>query len=102
MHIRVRFQSKSVLRSPSDHNTPDIKPSNILVNYSTSATRFSDIQLADLGDSLPIDSEYLKEGEEMGTPVFRAPEAQLSLALGPPMDIWSFGATVSYPLYNND
>lgn len=72
-----------------------MKPSNILINYGTGEKHFKDVQLADLVGALPIDSQHLKDGIEMGTEIFRAPEAHLSLELGPPMDIWSFGATVS-------
>ncbi|KAF2871969.1 kinase-like domain-containing protein [Massariosphaeria phaeospora] len=77
----------------------DVKPKNILVNYGKSGSRFQEVQLADLGGSVSEDSEYAKEGEEMGTPIFRSPEAQLQLQWGPPTDIWSLGATVNFHMF---
>ena len=62
----------------------DIKPNNILVNYN-SGSRFSDIKLADYGDSIYIDSiveEYIIKAT-----IFRSPKAILNLIWGPPIDI---------------
>ncbi|KAF2661182.1 kinase-like protein [Lophiostoma macrostomum CBS 122681] len=72
----------------------DIKPSNILANFGDGLDRSKEVQLADFADWHPVDHRNLAEGVEMGTPIFRAPEAQLQLELGPPMDIWSLGATL--------
>lgn len=39
----------------------DIKPGNILVNYGSESCRFTDVQLADFGETCRIDPEkYLK------------------------------------------
>ena len=73
----------------------DVKPDNILVNYNNSGSRFSDIKLADCGDSTYIDSvveEYI-----IGATIFQSLEAMLNLIWGPPTDIWSLGATARFP-----
>lgn len=76
----------------------DIKPDNILVNYGTESSRFTNVQLADFGDAIRIDpEEYLKigmEGPHMGATIFRSPEAMLKLRWGQSTDIWSYGTTV--------
>lgn len=71
----------------------DIKPDNILVNYGDSGNRFSDVKLADCGDSTHMDS--VVEEHIIGATIFRSPEAMLNLIWGPPTDIWSLGATAS-------
>jgi len=77
----------------------DIKPNNILVNYSSGHLRFDDVQLADFGDVSRIDpKDYLQvglDGPLIGAAIFRSPEAMLQLRWGQSTDIWSFGATVS-------
>ncbi|QSS66602.1 serine/threonine protein kinase [Histoplasma capsulatum] len=42
----------------------DVKPDNVLVNYGSGNgdIRFSDVQLADMGATLPADSSYAKDG----------------------------------------
>ncbi|TVY22366.1 Calcium/calmodulin-dependent protein kinase [Lachnellula hyalina] len=76
----------------------DIKPDNILVNYGTGSSRFSDVQLADFGDIFRIDpKDYLKvgmDGPHMGAAIFRSPEAMVQLRWGQSTDNWSFGATL--------
>lgn len=69
---------------------------NILVNYAPpgSAQRFTDVQLADLESTVHITSNFCKDRDEIGTPIWRSPEAQLGLQWGPPSDIWSFGTMV--------
>ncbi|KNG83245.1 hypothetical protein ANOM_009053 [Aspergillus nomiae NRRL 13137] len=80
----------------------DIKMDNILVNYapgsqSTSTQRFTDVQLADLESTVHVTSGFCKDRDEIGTPIWRSPEAQLGLQWGPPTDIWSFGTMVIIP-----
>lgn len=70
----------------------DVKPDNILVNHGSNGARFSDVKLADCGDSTHVDS--VEELHTIGAPIFRSPEAMLDLVWGTPTDIWSFGATV--------
>ncbi|RMZ83053.1 hypothetical protein DV738_g1432, partial [Chaetothyriales sp. CBS 135597] len=73
----------------------DIKPSNILINYATTGDRrFSEVQLADCGGAVSVDSEFARAGHLTGTSVFRAPEVHLELPWGPASDIWSFGVTL--------
>jgi hypothetical protein len=50
--------------------TTDIKPSNILVNYGSGENRFSDINLADCGGAVSVDSEFAKDGVPTGTSLF--------------------------------
>ena len=61
---------------------------------SQSQQRFTDVQLADLESTVHISSRFCEDRDEIGTPVWRSPEAQLGLQWGPPTDIWSFGTTV--------
>ncbi|KAL3487248.1 kinase-like domain-containing protein [Aspergillus germanicus] len=56
---------------------PDIKPSNVLVNYGSSDTRFAEVQLADFGSTVHRESGHAVDGDEIGTSIFRSPEAQL-------------------------
>jgi len=85
----------------------DIKPNNILVNYSAelSDLRFTDAQLADFGDICRVEPrDYLKigiPGPHIGAAIFRSPEAMLELRWGHSTDIWSFGATVFLPLHRS-
>jgi serine/threonine protein kinase len=70
---------------------------NILVNYAASShsgQRFTDVQLVDLESTVHVTSGFCKDRDEIGTPIWRSPEAQLGLQWGPPTDIWSFGAMV--------
>ncbi|MCJ1426505.1 hypothetical protein MMC29_004408 [Sticta canariensis] len=70
----------------------DVKPDNLLVNYGNGGNRFSDIKLADCGDSSHVDTVI--ENHVIGATMFRSPEAMLNLVWGPPTDIWSLGATL--------
>ncbi|RMZ84648.1 hypothetical protein DV737_g1232, partial [Chaetothyriales sp. CBS 132003] len=72
----------------------DIKPSNILVNYGTGERRFSEVQLADCGGVVSVNSEFAKDGVLTGTSLFRAPEVHLEMPWGTAADIWSFGVTL--------
>ncbi|KAK0115528.1 hypothetical protein ONS96_013982 [Cadophora gregata f. sp. sojae] len=72
----------------------DIKPNNVLVNYSNQSQRISDTCLADFGSTVREDSEYAREGFPIGTPIFRSPEAALRLKWDRATDIWSFGTTL--------
>ncbi|RDL30808.1 uncharacterized protein BP5553_10153 [Venustampulla echinocandica] len=74
----------------------DVKPSNILVNYGPGEIRFKDVQLADFGSTVSMDSSYAQDGDHIGTPIFRSPEAHLQMSWSTATDIWSFGATASF------
>lgn len=72
---------------------------NVLVNYALPAQncseqRFTDVQLADLESTVHISSRFCEDQDEIGTPIWRSPEASLGLKWGPPTDIWSFGTMV--------
>lgn len=76
----------------------DVKPDNVLVNYGPGDIRFTDVQLADFGSTVPADSAYAKDSDLIGAPIWRSPEAQLRIGWGTPTDIWSFGALVCIAL----
>ncbi len=81
----------------------DVKPSNILVNFGAGADcRFAEVVLADCGSAVHVDSRYALDGELIGAPIFRSPEAHLQLRWGTATDIWSFGTTASLrsPLFS--
>ncbi|PTU25587.1 hypothetical protein P175DRAFT_0430052 [Aspergillus ochraceoroseus IBT 24754] len=80
----------------------DIKPDNILVNYGQGDVRFTDVQLADCGSTVPADSAYAKDGDLIGAPIWRSPEAQLRIGWGTQTDIWSFGALLITLLYGDN
>ncbi len=58
--------------------------------------RFAEVVLADCGSTVHVDSHYALEGEIIGAPIFRSPEAHLQLRWGTATDIWSFGTTASF------
>lgn len=60
--------------------------------------RFADVQLADFGSTIPQDSAHARDGDPIGTSIFRSPEAALQKRWGTATDIWSFGATVWLPI----
>ncbi len=84
----------------------DNKPDNILFNCKEGKTvdredsedRFGEVQVADFGSCVLASSTHAKNGELIGAPIFRSPEASLRLPWGTATDIWSFGAMVSLPL----
>lgn len=74
----------------------DVKLDNIFVNYGPQdQSRFSDIQLGDLGGVVHHDSDFAKEGHLIGAGISRSPEATFQLHWGTSTDIWSFGNAVS-------
>ncbi|KAL2782708.1 kinase-like protein [Aspergillus keveii] len=78
----------------------DIKPSNVLVNYgSNEGTRFAEVQLADFGSTIHRESGHAVDADQIGTPIFRRPEAQLSMRWDTSTDIWSFGGMLISLLY---
>lgn len=91
----ILYVSSTNLLQPLDDllgNIADIKLSNVLVNYGHSENRFSDVHLADLASTVRMYSPYVRNGESIGTPISRSPEAQLQVRWGTATDIWSFGA----------
>ncbi|CAI7590462.1 unnamed protein product [Penicillium viridicatum] len=72
----------------------DIKPSNVLVNHGQDAVQFRDVQLADFGSTVHMDSTYAQHGDPIGTPILRGPEAHLQMKWDTATDIWSFGTMV--------
>lgn len=66
----------------------------MLVNHGQDDVRFGDVQLADFGSTVHIDSTHAQHGDEIGTPIFRSPEAHLQIKWDTATDIWSFGTMV--------
>ncbi|KAL3479369.1 kinase-like domain-containing protein [Aspergillus californicus] len=64
-----------------------ITPSNVLVNYSQPNFRFTDVQLADFGSTVHVDSVHAQRGDPISTPIFRSPEAHLQMKWGTATDI---------------
>ncbi|PYI08823.1 serine/threonine protein kinase [Aspergillus sclerotiicarbonarius CBS 121057] len=94
----IKYVSKRILEGlrvlhDSGYVHTDIKLDNVLVNYGTES-RFTDVQLADLESTVHTESRFCINRDEIGTPIWRSPEAQLGLQWGPPTDIWSFGTMV--------
>ncbi|KAI0992428.1 hypothetical protein K3495_g15757 [Podosphaera aphanis] len=95
---RIMLKALNVLHENGYIHT-DIKLHNVLVDLTTSNDdkgdiRFTNVALADLGNSLPVDHKYIKEGYNIGSPVWRSPESILGLPLNMSTDIWSFGLCV--------
>ncbi|PGH06135.1 STE/STE20 protein kinase [Blastomyces parvus] len=90
------LEALAVLHSEGFVQT-DVKPSNILVTYDkTGEVRFKDVQLADFGSTVRMDSSHAQDGDPIGTPIFRSPKAHLQMSWGTATDIWSFGAMASF------
>lgn len=72
---------------------------NTLVNFSknTPSNRFSDVKLADFGETYHMDSEQAKNSLPISSSIWRSPEAQMQIDNGwnAATDIWSFGLCVS-------
>lgn len=79
--------------------TTDIKPSNVLVNYAGATQLIAEVQLSDFGTTVSEESPYAKNGDPIGTPIFRSPEAHLQMRWSTATDIWSFGTMVRFTCY---
>ena len=82
------------IESSNPGSTADIKPDNVLVNYGQGDIRFADVELADCGNTVRVDSVFAKDRDIIGAPIWRSPEAQLQIGWGTPTDIWSLGTMV--------
>ncbi|KJX93686.1 serine/threonine protein kinase [Zymoseptoria brevis] len=67
----------------------DVKPSNILLNFDPHSKQVTDVQLADFESTVPRDSQHAKDGDAIGTAIFRSPEAHLQMPWGTPTDLIS-------------
>lgn len=77
---------------------PDVKADNILINEKPDqANRFTDVQLADMGNSYPESHEYALEGQPIGAPMWSSPEVLMHMPWDTKTDIWSFGTLVGPP-----
>lgn len=77
-------------------STVDIKPDNVLVNYTQGDIRFAEVELADCGSTVPNDSAYAKDHDMIGASVWRSPEAMLQIGWDTPTDIGSLGTMASF------
>ena len=111
--LEIKYAAKRILEALdvlhcNGYVHTDIKPSNILVNYDgevkdglKDGNRFADVQVADLGSTVRADSGHARDGDAIGTPIFRSPEATLRLPWNTATDIWSFGATLLSMLFGD-
>ncbi|EGC45657.1 serine/threonine protein kinase [Histoplasma capsulatum var. duboisii H88] len=103
----LRYLDDDVLRASGRQRLTrieviDLKPSNVLVNYGHGNIRFKDIQLADFGSTVREDSAHARDGDPIGTPIFRSPEAHLQMKWDTATDIWSFGAMARFHIFKPD
>ncbi|KAF7594888.1 hypothetical protein BBP40_007922 [Aspergillus hancockii] len=103
----IKYVARSVLEAlkvlhEDNFVHTDIKPDNILVNYGSGDMRFKDVQLADCGSTVPADSAYARDGDLIGAPVWRSPEAHLRIGWSTATDVWSFGAMLITLLYGGN
>lgn len=73
---------------------PDVKLDNVFVNLQKGDSRFSEVQLGDLGGCYPADSEWATSGTLTGTPIWSAPEMLMEMRWTAAADIWAFGILV--------
>jgi serine/threonine protein kinase len=74
----------------------DVKPNNVFVNLQEGDSRFSDVQLGDLGGCYSMESEWARSGTVVGAPMWTSPEILMELPWNTAADIWSFGAMVRH------
>lgn len=88
------FSYAFAIKSGADDQA-DVKPNNVLVNYADESKRqITEVQLADFGSTVSEESGHAQDGDDISTPIFRSPEAQMQLPWTTATDIWSFGVTV--------
>ncbi|KAE8146791.1 serine/threonine protein kinase [Aspergillus avenaceus] len=97
----IKYVSKRILQALAvlherGYVHTDVKLDNVLVNYGSisDGNRFTDVQLADLGNTVHVESKFCQDRDLIGAPLWRSPEAQLGLQWGPATDLWSFGTLV--------
>jgi len=68
----------------------------VLVNEINKAEQqqITEVQLADFGSTVSQTCGHATDGDDIGTAIFRSPEAQLQLPWTTATDIWSFGIMV--------
>lgn len=77
----------------------DVKADNILINEKPDqVNRFTDVQLADMGNSYPETHEYAVEGQPTGATMWTSPEILMHMSWDTKTDIWAFGTLVSQSL----
>ncbi|KAF5877263.1 putative mitogen-activated protein kinase sty1 protein, partial [Botrytis fragariae] len=77
-----------------------VKLDNMLVNHGN-RQRFSEVQLADLGGTVSVDSKWAVEGHIVRTAYWRSPKVLLGMRWGTSADVWSFGCSILMLIYGN-
>ncbi|KAF2832812.1 putative serine/threonine protein kinase [Ophiobolus disseminans] len=80
----------------------DVKADNVFVNLQNGGTRFSDVQLGDLGGCYPTDFKFATSGTMVGAPMWSSPEVLMELPCNTATDIWSFGAMLISLIYGGN
>lgn len=89
-------RSSVIAANAEGYVMPDVKADNILVNENPDQTnRFTNVQLADMGNSYPETHEYALEGQLIGAPMWTSPEVLMHMSWYTKTDIWAFGTLVS-------
>lgn len=98
-YVHTGFSLSKMIQSSLTNTPIDIKLDNVLVNYGGNSheNRFTDARLADLENTVHIESEFCRNRDLIGASFWRSPEAQLGLQWGPATDIWSLGTLVIRP-----
>lgn len=105
--VHIALQTCSALREAHDNQVihRDLKPSNILLTRRGSDEDF--VKVVDFGlikmladDAQPLEfrdsTEVTQDGIVLGSPSYIAPEQALGHTIGPPTDVYSFGAVMFY------
>ncbi|KAL1861716.1 hypothetical protein Daus18300_008685 [Diaporthe australafricana] len=81
----------------------DFKADNVVVNQNKDkSNRFTDVQLADMGNSYPESHSYAVQGEPIGAPMWTSPEVLMYMSWDTKTDIWSFGTLLISLIYGHD
>ncbi|PKY04130.1 kinase-like protein [Aspergillus campestris IBT 28561] len=80
----------------------DTKPDNVLLNHGQGKHTLFEVQLADCGSTVPSDSAYARDGDLIGAPIRRSPEAHFQNGWGTATDIWSYGALLVTLVYGDN
>ncbi|KAI9845009.1 MAG: hypothetical protein M1837_005153 [Sclerophora amabilis] len=91
--IKAALEGLAVLHHDRRAHT-DMKPDNLLANRGSGESRFGDIKLGDLGDSVSEDVSTNTGQHIISAPIYRAPEVMLNIRWTTAVDIWSLGATL--------
>jgi serine/threonine protein kinase len=101
MPVGSLFSLGASLRTPADSIT-DVKPDNILVNWTDDGQgnkSVTDVVLGDFDIAFQLkDNESLQTPHAQGNAMWRSPEAQTGSGVSKASDVYSFGLVVSFPI----